>query len=442
MYSLWHCMMPPESKKHGCQSLPTDRLSNLPENVINSILMRLSLRRAVRTSILSQKWRYKWCKLPQLTLDYDLWVETNDLLSLSIKFTKIMYHILTLHSGPLTKFTLSISALKKFPKIGSLIYFLSRNDIQDLVLEFSKWNLYRLPPSFFTCSQLRHLTLQNCVICPPPAFKGFDMLNSLNLRDVTISFKLLESLISSSSLLGKLVLKISDTSNHIQINAPNLRSFDFTGCIKYISLGNVPLLSKLSLSCQESLKASEKCDFDIFFQLLPALEHLYLECGTVQFLVTGAAEVPRRLSSPLNNLKRFKISLGGLVDVSFALCLIRSSPYLQDIEIEAYDLGCEPVPTTNKVDEVFARFSDVTLNHLRAVQLEGVEGMELELQLIKLLLTKSPMLVRMLIEPSTSCHDYDKRRDKILAELTTIQPASTKAEIVVFDEYECYRDTM
>ncbi|KAH0711309.1 hypothetical protein KY289_007268 [Solanum tuberosum] len=440
--SHWHCMMPPERRKSGRQRLPIDRLSNLPKNVINSILMRLPLQDAVMTSILSKKWRYKWCRLPQLTLDDDLWEETHDLLSPSIKFTKIMYQILTLHSGPLTKFTLSISALRKYLKINSLIYFLSRNDIQDLVLKFSEWNRYRLPPSFFTCSQLRHLTLKNCVICPPPAFKGFDMLNSLNLCDVTISSKILESLISYSPLLEKLVLKISDTSDHLQINAPNLRSFDFTGCIKYISLRSVPLLSKLSLPRQKSIEESEKCDFDKFFQLLSALEHLYLANGSDQFLVTGAAEVPRRLSSPLNYLKRFNITLWRLADFSIALCLIRSSPYIQDIEMEVYcsrDYLSEKLEASNEVDEVLASFSDVTLNHLRTVQLEGVGGIKLELQLIKLLLTKSPMLVKMLIDPSSG-DNYDARRDKILA-ATTVQRASSKANVVVSDKYEYYRDT-
>lgn len=365
-------MMPPERRKSGRHRSSIDRLSNLPKNVINSILMRLPLQDAVMTSILSKKWR---------------------------------------------------------------------NDIQDLVLKFSEWNRYRLPPSFFACSQLRHLTLQNCVICPPPAFKGFDMLNSLNLCDVTISSKLLESLISCSPLLEKLVLKISDTADHLQINAPNLRSFDFTGCIKYISLRSVPLLSKLSLPHQKSIEESEKCDFDKFFQLLSALEHLYLANGSDQFLVTTAAEIPRRLSSPLNYLKRFNITLRGLADFFVALCLIQSSPYIQDIEMEVYCLRyyiLEKLEASNEVDEVLASFSDVTLNHLRTVQLGGVEGIKVELQLIKLLLTKSPMLVRMLIDPSRG-DNYDARRDKIIA-ATTIQRASSKANVVVSDAYEDYRD--
>lgn len=91
----------------------------------------------------------------------------------------------------------------------------------------------------------------------------------------------------------------------------------------------------------------------------------------------------------------------------------------------------EKLEASNEVDEVLASFSDVTLNHLRTVQLGGVEG-------IKLLLTKSPMLVRMLIDPSRG-DNYDARRDKIIA-ATTIQRASSKANVVVSDAYEDYRD--
>lgn len=98
----------------------------------------------------------------------------------------------------------------------------------------------------------------------------------------------------------------------------------------------------------------------------------------------------------------------------------------------------EKLEASNEVDEVLASFSDVTLNHLRTVQLGGVEGIKVELQLIKLLLTKSPMLVRMLIDPSRG-DNYDARRDKIIA-ATTIQRASSKANVVVSDAYEDYRD--
>ncbi|XP_059307224.1 F-box/FBD/LRR-repeat protein At1g13570-like [Lycium ferocissimum] len=396
------------------------KITDLPENAINAILMSLPLRDAVRTSILSKKWRYKWCKLPELTLDDKLWKTTDNLPSPSIRFTTIMYNILTLHSGPLTKFTLSMSELKKYPKIDSLIHFLSRNGIQHLVLQFSKWNRYKLPSSFFTRSQLRHLTLQNCLICPPPAFEGFNMLISLELCHVSISSEALENLISSSPLLENLVLKMSDNSNHIQIKAPKLRSFEFTGCIKFISLKNVPQLAKLSLLCGESFEESEKCDLDKFFQSHPALEHLHLEYGSAQFLV---AEAPTRLSSALNYLKHLYVSLDELNDLSCALCLIRSSPCLQDLEVEV-----SMEESDDKVDEVSASFSDVGLNQVKTVKIAGIIGTKLEMELIKLLLAKSPMLVRMIIQPDQLLVDKEKGV-KILAELSTFQRASRKAEV-------------
>ncbi|KAM3201467.1 hypothetical protein P3L10_033830 [Capsicum annuum] len=317
-------MMPPE-------------ITDLPDNAVNAILMCLPFRDAVRTSMISKNWRYKWCKLPQLMLDDELWKTTDNLLSPSIKFTTIMYNILTLHPGPITNFTLSMSKLKKYPKISNLMHFLSRKGILHLVLRFSEWNRLKLPPPFFTCLQLRHLTLENCLICPPPDFKGFDMLISLELCNVSVSSKALESLISSSPLLEKLVLNIFDSVNHLQIIAPNLRSFEFVGCIKFISLKNTPHLAKLSLLYGESFEESEKCALDTFFQSVLALEYLRLECGSVQ------------------------------------------------VSIEESD---------DEVAEVSTSFSDVTLNFLNTVKVVGIIGTKLDMKLIKLLLAKSPVLVR------------------------------------------------
>ncbi|XP_019263457.1 PREDICTED: F-box/FBD/LRR-repeat protein At1g13570-like isoform X1 [Nicotiana attenuata] len=241
-------MMPPDYKKHCSKTLLLDMLSNLPENVIDDILTCLPLRDAVRTSILSKQWRRNWCRLPVLTLDQALWETTNNSIPLAIRFKDIIYDLLTLHVGPITKFTLSsIANLGNYPKIDNLVSFLSRNGIQHLSLQFPKDNPYKLPSSFFTCSQMRHLRLQNCSIQPPSAFRGFDELVSLELYDITFSSELLNILISRCPLLEKLVLQISSILNHIQIDAPKLRSFDFSGGINDISLMKAPLLVKLSL---------------------------------------------------------------------------------------------------------------------------------------------------------------------------------------------------
>ena len=86
-----------------------DVLSNLPDSLIDDILMRLILRNVVRTSILSRKWRYNWHRLPRLKFDQKHWKTTEDL---------------AVQVGPIIKFTLD-----------HLIYFLSRIGIQHLVFK-------------------------------------------------------------------------------------------------------------------------------------------------------------------------------------------------------------------------------------------------------------------------------------------------------------------
>ncbi|XP_059315887.1 F-box/FBD/LRR-repeat protein At1g13570-like [Lycium ferocissimum] len=418
-------MMPPEAKKHCCEFLPLDVLSNLPENVIDAILMCLPFGDAVRTSILSNIWRYKWCRLPELTLDDSVWKTKKNVIFRTTEITQIIYHILVFHEGPITKFTLCVPKSRSCPMIDDLIFFLSRNGIQHLVLRLPfKGDPYELPPSFFKCLQLRHLTLQNCLIPRPPTFKGFDRLISLELSEVTISSELLGSLISRCLLLEHLVLHIAESySNVVEINAPRLRSFFFAGSMRSIFLKNIPLLAKLSLTFSETdYLGTEKWDIVKFFESFSALEHLFVN----MLFAAEASEVPTRLPFNLNCVKRLDINvdLYNSVEVSCALCLIRSFPYLQYMEIQEahykYDIA----------DRV-ALPSDVTFNHLREVKLTLTSGSTIEMQLAKLLLAKSPLLVRMLFK---SCSvKVSATVKKLAAELTKFQCASPKAEVVFIE---------
>ncbi|XP_059307222.1 F-box/FBD/LRR-repeat protein At1g13570-like [Lycium ferocissimum] len=424
-------MMPPNGKKH-CRSLPPDAFTNLPDHVIDVILMRLPCKDAVRTSILSKKWRYHWCRLTELKLDYELWETKKDILNSAVKFTKIIYQILTLHEGPITKFILNVFHLKSCPKIDNFIYFLSKNGIQHLVLHFPLNNLCRLPSSLFTCSQLRHLTLHNCIIHHPSTFEGFDRLISLELCEVTISAEMIKSLISLCPLLERLVLEISELLDTIEINAPMLRSFDFKGCISSLCLKNVPLLAKVSLIGKDSHEA-DYVDFAKLFESCPALKHLILDFFYSELFMEARDEAPTRLPFDINSVKRFDLPAIVLMDsygLSCALCWIRSFPYLEYLEIRVYnDAEDDHVPESLELE----RFADVTFNHLREVKLGCFVGIASEMQLIKLLLAKSPVLVRILIDPWIDDEPSDTR-SKILAEVSKFSHASPEAEVVYQSE--------
>ncbi|KAF3613592.1 putative F-box/FBD/LRR-repeat protein-like [Capsicum annuum] len=326
----------PKVKKPCTATSPLDVLSNLPAHVLDDILICLPLRDAVRTSILSNKWRFNWCRPPALMLDQTLWDTTNENINFVTRFTDIIYHIMAFHVGPITKFILSIA---------------------DIIL------------------------------------------------------------------------------NHIQINEPKLKSFDFTGNVDLISLKKVPVLVKLSLAdtVEPSWKAGQP-DLSKYFESFPTLELLHLNFHSVQFLSAGSVDIAAKLSAPLNCLKSLCLSdicLDESVELSVVLCLIRSSPYLQDIQIKfdysALDKLVVPV-SGDVVNEIPASFMGVTLNHLRSVKLEGISGTETEIEFIKLLLAKSSMLVRMLIQPKIE-NETAETRLKVLAEITKFPRASTKAEV-------------
>ncbi|KAL3334196.1 hypothetical protein AABB24_030778 [Solanum stoloniferum] len=124
--------------KQSCPNV----LSKVPNNVIDEILMCLPFRDAVCTIILSKEWRKHWCRLPQLTLDFNFWKHKKDIQYLTgdkratSNFTMAIHNIITRRLGPITKFTLCIQYWKSYPPIDNLLYFLSRNRIQLLFLDF------------------------------------------------------------------------------------------------------------------------------------------------------------------------------------------------------------------------------------------------------------------------------------------------------------------
>ncbi|KAK4707645.1 hypothetical protein R3W88_028570 [Solanum pinnatisectum] len=260
---------------------------------------------------------------------------------------------------------------------------------------------------------MRHLTLDNCLIHPPSSFQGFDRLITLELCNVAISSELLGSLISHCSLLEKLVLEISEVpiSNIIEINVSKLKSFDFSGCISYISLMNVPLLTKVSLNLYEgSSMEAQNVYFVKFFESCFALEHLLFKFYIFdQFDNAETDEAPKRLPFDHNRVKRFylpSIILESLYQTLCCFCLIRCFPYLEYLEIEI----CNDNDDYGAALLELERFADVTFNHLREVKLDDFWGNAHEMQLLKLLFAKSPVLVRVIIDS----YSHPKRRSKIL----------------------------
>ncbi|XP_015068812.1 F-box/LRR-repeat protein At4g14096-like [Solanum pennellii] len=390
-------MMPPMGRE-CCQSLMPEIVSNLPHNVIDVILIHFPCKDAVRTSVLSKKCWYHWCRRTDLTLDESLWKKREDS-DPTVRFREIIYQPLTLHEGPITKFTLDIVHLTRFPEIDNFIYFL-RNHIQDLVLHLPLGKQYTLPSTLFTCSQLRHLKLHSCSIYHPYAFEGFDKLISLELCGISTSSELLESLISHCPLLEQLEMSILDDLEMIEINAPVLKWFSFTGDISSICLKNVPRLVEATLL--GDIEHTKSLDFAKIFESCSPLEQLSLNLFDLEFIAEEGYKVPRRLPFNLNNVRRFDVPDIFLVEsfkLLYILCLLRCFPYFKKkilkcrfvlIDEDDSDIDEDEESTEGSLQP--KTLSDLTFNHLVEFQLRSFIGGTSEMQCIKHLLANSPML--------------------------------------------------
>ncbi|GMP58363.1 hypothetical protein CsSME_00022057 [Camellia sinensis var. sinensis] len=383
----------------------SDIISNLPESVKETILACLPIQDAVRTSVLSRKWRYTWTKLPQLVFDdtfcSDLFSKTKD------KLMTIIYQVLLFHHGPIPKFTLSLSGLKSCSEFDQLILFVSKRGIQELNLNIQNGEPYKLPSSLFSCLQLKILTLHSCIFNSPPEFKGFSRLLELELYEVVVTADILSRLISSSPLLERLSLQNSTSIDCLEINAPNLRFLLCEIHAGSICLKNTVQLASVAIGLMASMdveefEVAETSKLVTLFGSLPVIEFLELDYYYLRYMSAGG--VPKRLPTTLNNLKFLylnQICFRQLNEILVFLCLIRSSPNLVKIRILVHTDETADDVIDNPVLKLLEKqdWSDVSLNQLRTVEMYDISIMRSELEFIKLLLAKSPMLETMIIKP-------------------------------------------
>lgn len=265
--------------KRLCDSV--DIISDLPVNIIEHILMRMPISDAVGTSILSRKWRYKWTTLPHIVIEDPLGKKLlgRRLVAGRNELVSVVYQLLLLHKGPILKFVLEVDELESSSDIDHWINFLSNHDIQEFTLSRAKTEHHTLPSYFFSFLNLRHLKLRGCEFSPPPRFKGFSKLISLELVDVLFDAETFGNLITSCTLLEHLVVSSFIPYDSLEIRGPNLKSFSFAGDFGYICFENTPLLAEVTIAlCRVNKNVKHHSSNLIKVACsLPAVEKLYVE---------------------------------------------------------------------------------------------------------------------------------------------------------------------
>ncbi|XP_076902578.1 F-box/FBD/LRR-repeat protein At1g13570-like isoform X1 [Bidens hawaiensis] len=281
-----------------------DRISTLPQPILETILCLLPTRLAVRTSILSREWRYKWTTVPKLELYHCTLLEFCEQISdianrkknigLRCKHSYDINQILLQRQGPIHELTLYLPN-EHCSELDKIILHLSRNHpLKKLTLigwdsHDEYW--YELPKYIFSFHHLTHLDLRYVDLKHLPVSNGFGSLVSLFLRYIGISKKALLHLLS-----------------------------------------NCPSLKSLSLFVED---LHDDCIVNELFECLPAIEHLTTCPHVAEWRVLEL--VPQEPPASLIHLKY--LCYGDVVcldgrGLAFLLVLIKCSPNLEKIKIQ------------------------------------------------------------------------------------------------------------
>ncbi|KDP20236.1 hypothetical protein JCGZ_08635 [Jatropha curcas] len=409
-----------------------DMISNIPQNVTENILARLPLQEAVRTSLLSKNWRHKWKTVP---LVFDNTFENHFKAQPPAKneLLLIIFQVLLLCRCPVIKFTLSISGMESCPEIDHMLDFLTRNGIQELTLCIKKGKPHTIPQCIFSCKTLRHMHLSSCSFKLPVAFDGLNELISASFNDVCFNTNAaVENLLLKCPLLERLELTNCQNVDHLDISAPNLKFLSISLLFKSICFKDTPLLTKAVIrgwkGIYPEVKEASGIDMVEVFSCLPSIEHLQISFYFLMIL--AARNLPERLPAPLNSLKTLEIvslCFGELKEVSCTLCLIRSSPFLQKLKIYVFNEQNEDSMDVVELLEV-QKHSNILQHQLQEVEMKAFVGTKPQMEFVKFLLSKSPLLQRMHIHPCNTMNIAEEVR--ILKEITRYRRASTEAEII------------
>lgn len=401
-----------------------DKISELPGHIMDQILSRLPIKDAVRTSILSRKWRYKWSSVPQLVFD-DQCTSTG-----GVPIQTIIDKVLLLHTGPIQKFMLSHQGMCASSDIDHWILHLCRVSVNEIILDIWQGQYYKIPTSLFKCQDLIHLELYRCLVKIPSTFEGFKILESLDLQVVELSPDELEALISRCPLLKRLTLRGLDGIKQINVEVGNLEWLEVEGALQDVAFGVMNRLKSVKIDFSDNI--GDKCgpgdanstNLHKLFQNLPKIETLEFENYSLKYLAIG--NVPQTPPNDLIHLKYLFscIDFNSTEEILTVMCLIRSSPKLKHVDFRnrAKDQQTSAIGT---MADFWEDHRASCLEQVQVISMNGFSGSEPELEFVKFLLTSSPNLQKMTIRPESTSGE-----GKLLRELLRSRRASTQAEVI------------
>nr|XP_016470011.1 PREDICTED: F-box/FBD/LRR-repeat protein At1g13570-like [Nicotiana tabacum] len=411
-----------------------DRISDLPTNVLDIIFKDVPFNELARTSVLSKKWRFFWTTHPTIILDGDFFEDiSNNAGLVEYDFNNIIDKILLQHLGPIDKFVLDVSTIDIYEwDLDHWLLYVTKKGVKELTLDNSNQDPYTLPLCIFDCSStFTFLSISNCMFKPPNPNKVFSNLLELHLKFINflathdIDAPLLTTLTFTSCNRIHFLLFFAPKVENLTIDDSHELQVSF-----FENFPNVKLLHILiSHNLEEDYADGSFITWSKLLALCPNLTGLCFSNCCVRLL--GLEIIPKMFNPEPSQLEHVRLGLEFFdIDlVSGALSLIRSSPKLRVLQIQAL-----PNSSGQDIEDVLMYLNEPScvnqpLEMLQYVELAEFEGTQSELIFLNLMLWKCPSLSQMIIRPSNEVDEADKW--KFFAQVLQSHRASPTVQILL-----------
>ncbi|CAL5081674.1 unnamed protein product [Urochloa decumbens] len=367
-----------------------DALLSLPTEVLDEILDRLHLRDAVRTSALSRAWRRRWESLPALSLSF---------LDLRDTPPEVVDSVLVRYAGRIPRFSFRLHRLS-VDRLHDWMLAFSRRGIESIRLE-STFH-FRLHSCIFSCVHLVFLEVHECRMPSlPEGFAGFPVLKELKLVCVllpTSGGSQLEAIIGGSPSLCVLELCCVEVPDQevCVIASPNLHSLEIISGIDVDynwEIGELPCLEEATIDLEFYTYAF---DFGEFLARVAQVRKLTINTCYPPFLGGNLLDTFEYTFVNLRSLficTHFRETQA----VLSTLCLLRSAPNLEELEIEIEGNQNQQQEIEANAEFQNTEWTNGLSANLQVVKMDGIGCLSNEMCFIELVLSKARVLRTMFL---------------------------------------------
>ncbi|KAL4586531.1 hypothetical protein LXL04_011167 [Taraxacum kok-saghyz] len=348
-----------------------DRISALPQDTIEKILTLMPLKDALRTSILSRKWRYSWTTIPKLVFNDNMIVSSRNMLVDKYKFVSAIFHVFLQRTAPILEFSLLVTTGDFSSEIDQIILHLSRRNKNIKKFKFVFRTLGTsnclLPRSIFSLQGLEHLHLSYCKFEPPLLNTGFRMLKSLHLCKPWITNEMVQRFLIDCPLLEKF------TWTEIDDLAFERSKGDWVELLKCLPSVQILELSPLIIAVIPNLFC---------------LKHL------------DADDMPQKHAISLPNLRILVFHIYVFLELSFVLIYDQRLSKFGEDQIEGKYHMCwdhDEVCPKNDLPDI-KDYTGLNLDHLKEIEITSFNNHDLEMDFVKLIMANSPVLKKARLE--------------------------------------------